>query len=97
MPRAFAAMVEAPRRKSDLRSRSSFRKNPRDYRGELNWLAARIRALGLGDVYVCAPQDIVFTEEALFFRHADGKEDRRSTCSTVTSSCSICSTCPSKS
>ena len=25
---------------------------------------------------MCAPQDIVFTEEALFLRHADGKEDR---------------------
>ncbi len=47
-----------------------------DYRGELNWLAARIRELSLGDVFVCAPQDIVFTEEALFIRHADGKEDR---------------------
>ena len=47
-----------------------------DYRGELNWLAARIRTLGLADVYVCSPQDIVFTEEALFVRHEDGREDR---------------------
>ena len=47
-----------------------------DYRGELSWLADRIRALDLGDVHVCSPQDIIFTEEALFLRGADGKEDR---------------------
>ena len=27
-------------------------------------------------MYVCAPQDIIFTEDALFLRHDDGKEDR---------------------
>ena len=30
--------------------------------------ASRVQALGLGDVTVCAPADIVFTEEALFVR-----------------------------
>ena len=47
-----------------------------DYRGELTWLASRIGALGLADVMVCSPQDIVFTEEALFVRHADGRETK---------------------
>ena len=45
-----------------------------DYRGELTWLAGRIDALGLADVVVCKPQEIVFTEEALFVRRADGRE-----------------------
>jgi|SRR5947209_8183599 len=45
-----------------------------DYRGELAWLAARIGALGLADAIVCAPQDVVFTEEALFVRRGDGRE-----------------------
>ncbi len=45
-----------------------------DYRGELTWLAARIGALGLGEVIVCKPQEIVFTEEALFAQRADGRE-----------------------
>jgi hypothetical protein len=45
-----------------------------DYRGELTWLASRIDALGVADVIVCAPQEIVFTEEALFVRRADGRE-----------------------
>ncbi len=45
-----------------------------DYRNELRWLAGRIEALGLADVIVCAPQEIVFTEEALFVRRSDGRE-----------------------
>jgi hypothetical protein len=47
-----------------------------DYRNELRWLADRIRALGLADVHVCLPQDIVFSEEALFVRHEDGREEK---------------------
>jgi hypothetical protein len=47
-----------------------------DYRSELNWLAGRVDALGLADVIVCAPQDIVFTEEALFVRREDGRETK---------------------
>ncbi|MBV9439148.1 MAG: hypothetical protein JOZ24_04065 [Candidatus Eremiobacteraeota bacterium] len=45
-----------------------------DYRAELAWLAARVVRLGLANAIVCAPQDIVFTEDALFVRHADGRE-----------------------
>jgi hypothetical protein len=47
-----------------------------DYRGELSWLAARIDALGLANVIVLTPQEIVFTEEALFARTADGRETK---------------------
>ena len=45
-----------------------------DYRGELRWLAARVNALRLAEVIVCEPQEIVFTEEALFVRRGDGRE-----------------------
>lgn len=76
MPRAFTAMVAATAQKERPCTAIVVSEESADYRGELNWLAARIRELGLGDVYVCAPQDVVFTEEALFLRHADGKEDR---------------------
>jgi hypothetical protein len=76
MPRAFTAMLEATAQKERPCTAIVVSEESSDYRGELNWLAARIRTLGLGDVFVCAPQDIVFTEEALFIRHADGKEDR---------------------
>jgi hypothetical protein len=47
-----------------------------DYRAELTWLAGRLRARGVANAQVCRPQDIVFTEEALFLRHEDGREDR---------------------
>jgi hypothetical protein len=47
-----------------------------DYRNELTWLAARIDALGAADVVVCEPQEIVFTEDALFVRREDGRETK---------------------
>ncbi len=45
-----------------------------DYRAELSWLAGRVNAADAADVVVCWPQDIVFTEEALFVRREDGRE-----------------------
>lgn len=47
-----------------------------DYRAELVWLANAIREKGLADVYACAPEDIVFSEEALFVRLPDGEEKK---------------------
>lgn len=47
-----------------------------DYRNELRWLAERVDALDLGRLTVCAPQEIVFTEDALFVRLADGREEK---------------------
>ncbi|MBV8581381.1 MAG: hypothetical protein JOZ86_12215 [Candidatus Eremiobacteraeota bacterium] len=45
-----------------------------DYRNELIWLADRVNALGTAEAIVCWPQDVVFTEEALFVRQEDGRE-----------------------
>lgn len=47
-----------------------------DYRNELTWLAGRITELGIATVYCVAPQDIVFTEQALFVRLPDGREEK---------------------
>jgi hypothetical protein len=47
-----------------------------DYRAELAWLAERARALGLGEIHVCSPGDVVFTEDALFIRLGDGREEK---------------------
>jgi hypothetical protein len=76
MASAFAAMLAATAQKEHPFVAIVVSEESGDYRGELSWLAGRIRALGLADAFVCAPQDVVFTEEALFLRHADGKEDR---------------------
>ena len=45
-----------------------------DYKNEMAWLASRVEALGAADAIVCAPQEIAFTEEALFVRRPDGRE-----------------------
>jgi hypothetical protein len=42
----------------------------------LTWLAQRVESLGLTECHVCTPQDIVFTEEALFVRRSDGREEK---------------------
>jgi hypothetical protein len=47
-----------------------------DYRNELRWLADRMNALGVAHAIVCRPQEIVFTEEALFVRSEDGREQK---------------------
>ena len=47
-----------------------------DYRNELSWLAERVTANGAATVYRVGPQDIVFTEQALFVRLADGREEK---------------------
>ena len=47
-----------------------------DYRNELTWLANRITLIGDATVYCVGPQDIVFTEQALFVRLSDGREEK---------------------
>jgi hypothetical protein len=47
-----------------------------DYRTELGWLAAALQRLGTVNAFVCAPQDIIFTEPALFIRLEDGREEK---------------------
>jgi len=47
-----------------------------DYRPELRWLADAMMRLGVLTAYVCAPQQIIFTEDALFVRLEDGREEK---------------------
>jgi len=47
-----------------------------DYRGEMEWFAQALRDGGYLDAYSVHPRDVVFTEEALFLRVADGREER---------------------
>ncbi|MDB5027317.1 MAG: hypothetical protein JWO66_1006 [Candidatus Eremiobacteraeota bacterium] len=74
MPQAFAEMLASVAGKERPTVGLVVSEESSDYRGELRWLAGRIDALGLAEVLVCAPQDIVFTEEALFVRRDDGRE-----------------------
>jgi hypothetical protein len=47
-----------------------------DYRPEMRWLADALRRNDILTAYVCKPQDIVFTEDALFVRLEDGREEK---------------------
>ncbi|HEX8807341.1 MAG TPA: hypothetical protein VF741_10335, partial [Candidatus Aquilonibacter sp.] len=48
----------------------------KDYRKELSWLAEAMRRIGEVKAFVCAPQDVIFTEQALFVRLEDGREEK---------------------
>ncbi len=45
-----------------------------DYRAELSWIAGAMNERGIGETFVCRPDEIVFTEDALFVRLPDGEE-----------------------
>lgn len=76
MPRRFADMLASLGAKEHPSVAIVVSAESGDYRPELSWLAARVNALGLADVTVCAPADVVFTEEALFVRQPDGRETK---------------------
>jgi hypothetical protein len=46
------------------------------YRPEIGWMAETIAERGTGTAFACTPQDIVFTEDALFARLPDGREEK---------------------
>ncbi len=48
----------------------------KDYRPEMSWLTEALNRLGSVSAHICAPQDVMFTEEALFVRLADGREEK---------------------
>lgn len=76
MADGFAAMLAATSRTEKPVVAIVVSEESADYRPELAWLAGRMRARGTAQAYVCRPQDVIFTEEALFLRHEDGREDR---------------------
>lgn len=76
MPRAFGAMLayQADRNKPTVAIVVS--EESSDYRAELQWLSHATNETGTAQTFVCAPQDIIFTEEALFVRREDGQETK---------------------
>jgi hypothetical protein len=76
MPRAFAAMLGATAQKDRPVVAIVVSDESGDYRNELRWLAGRMRDLDIADAHVVMPQDVVFTEEALFVRLEDGREEK---------------------
>jgi hypothetical protein len=72
----YAAMIEAATGKQTPTVAIVVSDESGDYRPELRWLAGELERLKLLKAYVCAPQDIIFTEEALFVRIGDGREEK---------------------
>lgn len=76
IPKSFAAMlhhvtgVEHPNVAIVVSDESA------DYRNEMGWLAAELRRIEAANAWLRAPQEIFFTEDGLFIRHDDGREER---------------------
>lgn len=76
IPKYFASMLEAATGKQKPVVAIVVSDESGDYRPEMRWLAEALGRLDVLTAYVCAPQDIVFTEEALFVRLEDGREEK---------------------
>src|SRR5476649_195725 len=76
MADGFAAMLAATAQKENAVVAIVVSEESADYRNELQWLAQRMRNRGKVTAHVCGPQDIVFSEEALFVRLEDGREEK---------------------
>jgi hypothetical protein len=76
MPRAFAEMLRATSGVAEPTAAIVVSDESGDYRPEMRWLADAVQRLGLAKVHVCAPQEIVFTEDALFVRLEGGREEK---------------------
>ncbi|MGA8533935.1 MAG: hypothetical protein WB615_07485 [Candidatus Tumulicola sp.] len=76
IPKSFAAMlrhltqVERPAVAIVVSDESA------DYRNEMGWLAEAMRRLGVANAWLRAPSEIFFTEEGLFVRGEDGRDER---------------------
>ena len=76
IPRSLAKMLEAATGKEKPVVAIVVSDESGDYRPELRWLADALKRLDVLMAYVCEPQDIIFTEEALFVRLEDGREEK---------------------
>jgi hypothetical protein len=76
MASGLAAMLSSATGKATPTTALVVSKESGAYRAELTWLAGAVNALGRGEAYVCGPEEIVFTEEALFARLPDGEEKK---------------------
>ena len=76
IPRGFAALISELAGTPHPVAAIVVSEESADYRNELTWLANRITTSGFATVYCAGPQDVVFTEQALFVRLADGREEK---------------------
>jgi hypothetical protein len=75
VPDGFAAMLAAASAVERPVTAIVISEESKNYRAELGWMARAMVERG-HETYSCRPEDIVFTEEALFVRLADGREEK---------------------
>jgi hypothetical protein len=76
IPQGFAAMLRAQTGVERPTVAIVVSEESADYRPEMGWLAEALTRLELAGAYLCKPQQIIFTEEALFARLEDGREEK---------------------
>ncbi|HEY9084896.1 MAG TPA: hypothetical protein VIN40_03005 [Candidatus Tyrphobacter sp.] len=76
MPLAFSEMLRSSSGVAEPTAAIVVSDEAGDYRAEMRWLAEAVRRLGLAKLYVCTPAEIVFSEDALFMRLEDGREEK---------------------
>lgn len=76
IPKAFAAMLAHLTRAERPTVAIVVSDESADYRNEMDWLAGELRRLELANAWLRAPGEVTFTEEGLFIRHEDGREER---------------------
>lgn len=74
--RSFAAMLSSLTKKERPVTAIVVSDESGDYRPEMQWLADAIVRVTSSQIYLCKPQEIIFTEEALFVRLPDGREEK---------------------
>jgi hypothetical protein len=76
MPRSFARMLQSATGKDFPTVAIIVSDESGDYRPEMRWLADAMRRLNVANAHVCQPQDVIFTEEAMFARIDEGREEK---------------------
>jgi len=76
VPEGFATMLKSATGKESPVVAIVVSDESGDYRPEMRWLAQTMRERNLLNAYVVQPQDVIFTEEALFIRLEEGREEK---------------------
>ncbi|MDQ6827217.1 MAG: hypothetical protein M3Z14_08480 [Candidatus Eremiobacteraeota bacterium] len=76
IPQGFGAMVTATSGAEKPIVAIVVSEESKDYRPEMGWLTQALNRQGSVGAHICAPQDLIFTEDALFIRMDDGREEK---------------------
>jgi len=74
--KSFGAMVASASEKENPAVAIVLSDESGDYRPEMKWLAEALERVSQLNAYMCRPQDLYFTEDALFVRLPDGRENK---------------------